>query len=282
MPITARARLLAADIGVAVTAPARLFVRVWRSSTRNEYLRLAAAQSLCVCAIAGLSAWASDDALSARAAIGVFAGSLVLGQWIVNALSQSHQDALIARIVAEGGGVPPPAQPPKIGLHWRWMRRDLWNRCVALLLLLLGQVVLSPLLLVPRYGVALNGALLTIWSLYWLAVFVTVPASFIDHAAARAEPLTIERGIDLATRRIFGLRWWLPRWSARFVLWLLKPLRPARAVLESRATTFGGLTVTRLVLGVPIVWIWARPLLISAVVLNATPPRSGQRTSIAA
>lgn len=235
-------------MGAGVAAPVRIAIDAWPTPFRAAYLKITALQSLAIVVITALAVWIGDEATdSVIALVSVFAGSLVLGQWFVNALSHSYSEALIDALQGRD-----PETMPRVRLHWDWMRRDVGNRIAAVLALVCGQVLLAPLLLIDE---KVNAAALAVWGAYCVVLFVAAPG-----AEESERSPALDRGLHaLGQAPVVGV---YARVELRLLRRFMRGLQPARARVDREPARFAGLALVRVVSSLPIVSLWTRPFII--------------------
>ncbi len=265
-------------------SPLVLLRRTWDAPLREVYVRVIAWQTAATLALTGALTLSSDE-LGDAPLWSIVLGSAYVAQWVVLALSHSFHEHLDVQIRTLGGIAQdaPPERPAKVRLHSGWIAWDLKNRWLVLVSLVLGEVLLSPLLLLGRPGQVLNGLGLGLWGFYWLMVLLAYTTGLSHKAPAVLVPRKplVPRMLAWLTERVFGLRWWLPRLFARLSARFLAPVRGPSLWVEEMPASFAGLAVARLVLGVPFAWLWLRPFMAaaSAQIISSDPLIVFQRST---
>ena len=195
--------------------------------------------------------------------------SLVVAQWVTLALTRDFQIP-VARTASELVGIEPEDddRPPQVRVDWKWLRRKLGRRIRGVLIVIPGALLLAPtwvVLRLLRIDAFVMPVLLFAWTSFWWVSFT---------AARSARAWKYENEPTPA----WPIRWWLERsqrgfpWNVFFPAWLariavrLTRREAAPAVAVERAPlTFVGLSLARLVTSLPLVRIFFRPLLDTAV-----------------
>ncbi len=214
--------------------------------------------------------------------IAAFIGALAITEWLVIALSRELHDQIgadVARLV----GVEPDEDvvDPRVRVNLRWiatkMRRRLQGVLVMGVTLIPFIVVVGSVLVVavPFFGDAINvginaAAALVIY--YWVAVIALGKTSWAWRQAPDRDPLPLHVLTTLGARSrvLFPFRMWA--WSLRKSMAML--VRPAR-LLESCGAEGAGLALARVMMGLPLVYVVARPFfpVASTVLLQARAPQ---------
>lgn len=195
--------------------------------------------------------------------------ALVVGQWVVLALSREYQEPL-GRELELVAGLPADdaALAPRVRVDVRWLKKKLSQRVRGVLVLLPGFLAFTPVFLVTK-PLGLDDfvmpPLMFGWSAYWWCTF-TVGRSALawEDEASGARPLPL-RWWQARTEQTPGFRWFFPRWVGAFAGWAMKrDLAPAVA-FERAPWSFVGLGLARLVTSPPLVRLAFRQAIDAAV-----------------
>ncbi|MBI5498165.1 MAG: hypothetical protein HY904_24395 [Deltaproteobacteria bacterium] len=187
--------------------------------------------------------------------------TLCVVEWIVIALSRDFHDELSAR-ASLLVGVPPEDSPeqPRVRLNLGWCFRKLKRRVQGMFIFAAGLPLLAVLLLVPELGDGLYSVAAAGWGFYWLATFTVGKTAY-----AWAEPSPRDPWFFRAWERTQAgtalLRWWLPNLFER--IWRRvtgMAARPA-SLVERMPWESGGLALIRLLCGLPVVYLFIRPVI---------------------
>lgn len=183
--------------------------------------------------------------------------ALVIGQWLTLALTREFQ-APIARALSAVAGIEPEDDdvPPRVRLDWKWLKKKLAQRVRGVLVLLPGFVAFVPVLLVTLPLGAddfVMPPLMFGWSAYWWCAFTVGRSDRAWRDEAAATPPLPVRWWVARTSDTAGLRWFLPRWLARFGLWATKRDAAPAVAMERAPLFFLGLGLARLVTSPPVV-----------------------------
>ncbi len=214
--------------------------------------------------------------------------ALYVVQFLVISFSRDYHDQL-SRKAALATGIAPedPELRPRVHLDWRWLRTRIARRWRALKLFGFGVPVIY-LVTWPLPGDLVRTVLLTLWGVYWFAVFVAAKSAraWVDEGLAR-EPWFMRLAGRAARRikllgslpfRLYG-RLWRRHGLAVFA--------PAECV-EQQPFAFAGLTVFRFLASLPLLKLFLRPLTPIAVahLLEAHrefhPPRAAKVAEVLA
>jgi hypothetical protein len=199
--------------------------------------------------------------------------SIVLGaQWLVVALTRDWDDQLSARI-AEVAGAPVEEAParPRVRLDLRWVWRKLKRRIWAGLAMLPGFVVIGAVVR-PLSGTWLEAPLSTAlgaaWTFYWWTVGTTSKTASAWANEATARPPFFLRGVLRLTER------WAPvRWIGRLWASFTRRLYPPAEALEGCPRELAGLSLARLIGGLPLVSLSLRAVVpVAGALLMAGRP----------
>ncbi len=283
--------------------PLGLMRASWRSpELRRGWLKVCALQALVVLAIAlpiGIPATMHDVSEWTRTT-GDGTGTLKIDvtgltiivvlawvEWGVIALSRQFHDQ-IGRRASLAIGVPPEDEERharvQVDLRWAWNKgRRRWRSFKAWAIGLPAIVVWG---LIPGIGGVVVQVMLAGWTLFWFACGAAAKTAYAwrsEDAPGASEPFFLRLAIELKDRvPLFG--WWAPR--AYLFLWrrdtgaLYPPIRE----VEARGWEFAGLAVARVLMGLPVMYLFARPFFPVAaadLVLRdlASPRGAGARTA---
>jgi hypothetical protein len=245
----------------------------WRRYVRTTGWQALATLGLAVVFVALGGAADADESDGERASLvsplvqwlALIGGSLVTAQWITLALSHEYQDPL-ARALSVVAGIRPEDEDvtPRLRLGRRWLVKKARQRLRWWTLQVRGAVALIPLsplfLLLGVAGLAQEGAsaLMVAWTAYWWCAFTAARSAraWRDEAAGTL-PLFVQRWRS-ATESTTGLRWLLPRWQGRLLVWAARPEAAPAVAMEKDVLTFIGLGLARLATAPPLLRLFFR------------------------
>jgi hypothetical protein len=186
-------------------------------------------------------------------------GTLRIVEWCVLALTRDYQDQL-SRSLSLLTGVPPddPETRPRVRLNFRWLKKRVRRWFRGFILISLGAATFSIVRVLPYVGKPLFTALVTAWTIYWLAVFALAKTQL---AWDPADDDTLPWFLRLDRP---GLRWWLPRLWARLMTRFSRSVWPACASFQRAPYEAIGLALARVVLYVPVLYTILRPVYVVA------------------
>jgi hypothetical protein len=199
-------------------------------------------------------------------------------QWLVVALSRDYDDLFASQLALSAGAAqePAPAIPrARLDFGWLWLqtKRRLW----ALLAWAPGVGVIA-LLCLPFPAAAreaISAALGGLWLAYWWVVGTTAKSSVAWAKGPSAGPPFFLRGLQRVTAKIPLVRSLVALWARA-----TRRLYPAAEALESAPAVLAGVALFRTLASVPLLSLWARPLLPVAVSLTLAAsqpsPRGGE------
>lgn len=179
-------------------------------------------------------------------------------QWVVVLLSRDYDDLFASQLALSAGAAreEAPANPrPRVDFRWLWLQA---RRRLQALLAWAPGVPLVAMLSWPFGPVAkvVSTVLGALWLTYWWLVGTTAKSSLAWVAAADARPPFFLRGPLKWTEQVPVVRA-VPRLWAR----LTRPLYPPAEAFEAAPVSLSGLALFRAVASVPLLSLWARPLL---------------------
>ncbi len=182
--------------------------------------------------------------------------ALVAVEWVVLALSRDYQDQLMRRL-SLATGMPPDDEEktPRLRLDLRWVARKMKRRFRGWYLFMVGMMAISCLGWLPwKLGDQVVPVLAALWSGYWLAVFTLAKTRQAWDDSETRLPWYV-RGFDATGGRIFFLRWY----GAMLKRVSKSVLAPCQA-FERGSYEAAGLAVARLMLGLPPIYSFVRPV----------------------
>lgn len=189
-------------------------------------------------------------------ALGRLYARLVLAEWIVIALSRDFHDQL-SREVSLLAALPPedPESTPRVRLNVAWLKKRLRRKLVGGGLNAMGFPVVAvlswPLSLIS--DVLSYGLLTSVWSAYWLLVFLAGKTGYAWSDASAGEPWFVRLVAPL--ERFAALRWY-----PRLVRKLSANFYSPAAMVARTPLPFVGLAIVRALSAVPLVYLALRPL----------------------
>jgi hypothetical protein len=150
------------------------------------------------------------------------------------------------------------AKTPKIALDFRWLYRKMKRRMRGYVVFAAGLPALLPLHLVPGAGTWLFTIAATIWGWYWLGVFSAAKSA---HAWADEERAVSPVPIRTLNERISPSFVFGPvRWYGRVWARITRGVNPASTTFERSPAAFLGLALARVILSLPGLYLFARPI----------------------
>ncbi len=181
--------------------------------------------------------------------------ALVVVEWLVLALSRDYQDQLMRRL-SLATGMPPddPERVPRVRLDVRWLWRRLKRRFRGWYLFGVGMLFIWCLGWLPWVGDYVVPIGTALWSAYWLAVFTLAKSAVAWDDSETRQPWYV-LAYEGTVGRIFFFGWYgkLLRRLSRSVL------APCQA-FERRPYEAMGLALGRLLLSLPPVYAFVRPV----------------------
>ncbi|MFT3843075.1 MAG: hypothetical protein QM723_39165 [Myxococcaceae bacterium] len=179
-------------------------------------------------------------------------------QWVVVLLSRDYDDLFASQLALSAGAAreeAPPNPRPRVDFKWLWVQAK--RRLQALLAWAPG-VPLVAVLSWPFGPVAkaVSTVLGALWLTYWWLVGTTAKSSLAWATAADARPPFFLRGLLKWTERIPVVRA-VPKLWAR----MTRPLYPPAEAFEVAPVSLSGLALFRAIASLPLISLWARPLL---------------------
>jgi len=189
-------------------------------------------------------------------------GTLCIFEWFVIAMSRDYHDQ-IGRRVAVISGVPPedPEAEARVRFNARWLWSKGKRRLRGLRVILLGLPVFLMAAAVPSVGDIAGATVSTLWTGYWISVFVGAKSALAWHDEQTAGDPWFIRAWSSLEKRSRLWRWWLPRAYGR--LWR----RGSQAVFapcarfEETPWELAGLGLLRVLGGLPVFYLFVRPFI---------------------
>lgn len=221
-------------------------------------------------------AWLPEHVRIVGAFMYLLYACLCISEWLVIALSRDYHDQ-IGRRASLLSGAPPedPEEKPRVRLNLRWLWSKAKRRARGLRVIVMGAPVLMVADVIPSaWGIA-SAVIGTLWTGYWLSVFVGAKSALAWHDEKTAgDPWFLRAWTDLEKKSRLW-RWWLPRAYGR--LWR----RGSRAVFapcarfEESPWELAGLGLVRVLGGLPVFYLFVRPFIPVAaahIILPHAPP----------
>jgi hypothetical protein len=188
-------------------------------------------------------------------------GTLCVTGWIVVAISREHHEA-VSFHAARLTGIPPEGAPlePRIHVDFSWIAKTLRRKAHGYLLFLAGALGLGLLGVLPVIGEALVAASTTVWGAYWLAVFVGAKSGHSWVYEETAPPPWFLARWERLTESTPLLHWWLPRAYGRLLRLLSTRFFSPAYRFERCRYELAGLTLARVLFGLPGIYMFMRPL----------------------
>lgn len=146
----------------------------------------------------------------------------------------------------------------KVAFDIKWLFRKLKRRVRGYVVLGAGIPALLPLRLVPTAGPWLFTIGLTAWGWYWLGVFSAAKSAHAwadeDRALSPAPIRTLNDHVP-RTFVLAPLRWYGRLWAR-----ITRSINPAATTFERSPAAFLGLALARVVLSLPGLYLFARPI----------------------
>jgi hypothetical protein len=250
---------------------------IWREKAeRARWLRVSITQALVVLAVAlpiGIPAtqqelrqWHLGEGSKLTLDLRGLTLFVVLAyvEWVVIALSRQYHDQ-IGRMASVRAGIPPedPDRPPRVAVDLRWVWMKIKRRGRAFKAWVAGLPAIALFGLIPGIGGALFQILLLSWTFFWFACGAAGKTAYAWRTEGKegaADPFFLRATTTMQTANPL-FRWWLPRLYLRLWRRLTVGLFPPLREVEARGWEFVGLTTTRIVLGLPVIYLFVRPFL---------------------
>jgi hypothetical protein len=200
-------------------------------------------------------------------------GATSLVEWLVIALSRDFHDQ-IGRRAAELSGVPPEDPPlrPRVRVNLRWMWTKVKRRVRGLKVFAFGFPMFAAGSLIPSPWRLASGVVATAWGVYWLSVFVGAKSARAWRDEGSAPDPWFLRAYDALVAKSRLFRWWLPRWYGRAWRRHSAAVFPPCARFEESPYELLGLGALRVVCGLPLVYLFVRPVIPVAAAHLVTGP----------
>jgi len=214
-------------------------------------------------------------------ALSMLWANLAIVEWTVGWIFREYNDALVrtgSRLV--GVRVVEPEAPPRLRVDLGYLWRKLKRRIAIALVLASGAPLFLAAVAIPRAGRWLQGAVVAVWGVYWLAVGIAGKSDFSDEAPADREPWFL-RVWQWLVERVFLFRWFLPRWYGRLWRRLTRGGRAAAVSFEEAPLSFAALLGARAVASVPVMSLVLKPYVAAAAGAILVERRRGERGEVA-
>lgn len=252
--------------------PFSVFRTVMRDpKTRSAYVTVLGVELAIVVPIAFACVWFSEHFRNlfaghgwkatleeTLALLGVLYTALSVLEWIVIAFAREHHDALScasAIVTRAPTEAPPPNPRVRLDLGWLWTKAK--RKVRAVVLVVVGVPAIALTLALPLAGEPLYATLMAAWAFYWLAVFALANTFLAWELRDPREPWFLRAGAAFARIPVLG---WIAIPYVAIVRRVTRNVRPACLAFEEAPYEAAGLALARAILGIPIVWLAARPI----------------------